>query len=260
MFFLRKKDGMQRMVIDARGPHAMHRRPPSTELSTPGSLASLNLAADPNDPDGAHDYFASSVDLVDSFYQFEDEDLASWFGCPWGETAAIWGVTHIVESSGADPVPVQRNEVLYFCFRGMPMGWTWALHFCQQSMLSAVAKAIPTGADGFGGVILDGRPAPRVRRGAPIGAVYVDNSLVIASSEQECHATMEAVLNELRHVGLEFHTLEAPTKEISFVGLDLNLRTLVLRNTEKRAWRLYASCRALLSVGGATSWAIEVFV
>lgn len=213
----------------------------------------MDLTGEPNDPDGPHDFFASSVDLVDSFYQFEDEDLASWFGCPWGETAATWGITHIVEASGAEPVPVQKNDVRYFCFRGMPMGWTWALHFCQQAMLSAVAKAIPIGSDGFGAIILDGRLAPRIRLGAPVGAVYVDNALVIAASEEECRVTMDQVLAELRRVGLEFHALEAPTKEISFVGLDLNLRTLVLRNTENRAWRLYASCHALLNVGGPTS-------
>lgn len=83
MFFLRKKASMQRMVTDAPGPNAMHRRSPSTELSTPGSLSGLSFSGNGPDGDGTADtpsYFASTVDLVDPFYQSEDEGLASWFG------------------------------------------------------------------------------------------------------------------------------------------------------------------------------------
>lgn len=49
MFFLRKTDGRQRMVIGARAPNSMHRRPPGTELSTPGALAGHDLMAEVDD-------------------------------------------------------------------------------------------------------------------------------------------------------------------------------------------------------------------
>ena len=46
LFFVRKKNGDQRMVVDARVANAMHRRPPVTELSTPGALSYLDLSGD----------------------------------------------------------------------------------------------------------------------------------------------------------------------------------------------------------------------
>lgn len=252
MFFLRKKDGRQRMVIDARPPNAMHRRPPGTELSTPGALAGLDLNAEVGEHGVAPDFYASSVGLVDSFYQFEDEDLSPWFGCPWPETASTWGVTHIAEAAGAPPTPVQKNDYLYFCFKGMPMGWTWALHFCQQAMQSAVARALPPSEDGFGGVILDGSPPPRVRRGAPVAGVYVDNALIIAASREECQSTSRS---STRSAWSSMPSKGRRSASPSWVWTS----TSTLRNTTKRAWRLYLSCHALVKIGGSTSWSVEVF-
>lgn len=79
MFFFRKKGGRQRMVIDARGPNAMHQRSPATELRTPGVVASLDLMGDDKGLQASPEYYASAVGLVDSFYQSEDDDLSPRF-------------------------------------------------------------------------------------------------------------------------------------------------------------------------------------
>ena len=68
LFTLMKKDGTQRLVIDARPANLLCREPPLTELAAPGSFGNMNID---NTTSGILDpiYFAA-IDLVDSFYHF----------------------------------------------------------------------------------------------------------------------------------------------------------------------------------------------
>jgi len=271
MFFVRKKDGGQRLIIDARVANFQHKRPPRAELSSAGCLSQLNLRVAPgSDAEAAPlgpaggpeaeppELFGSSVDLVDSFYQFVDDDLCTWFGCPWPEKASTWGVDTVFDEDAGAEVPADPGEELFFCFRGMPMGWSWALYYCQEAMAAAVRRAVPETSPGVGGLLVDGRPAPLLRRGSPVAAVYVDNSLVVATSREECDAAMGRVLQELRRVGLAFHALESSARVLEFVGLEIDLERRVLRNTRKRAWRLYLALEQLIVMGGANSRVMEV--
>jgi hypothetical protein len=43
-FFVGKKDGVIRLVVDARIPNASHRRPPHASLAVPGALARILLS------------------------------------------------------------------------------------------------------------------------------------------------------------------------------------------------------------------------
>lgn len=71
---------------------------------------------------------------------------------------------------------------------------------------------------------------------------------------------MSRILQELEAVGLAYHALEKPAKQVTFVSLDFDVSSMSLRNTTKRAWRRYLASHALLKAKGATSWAIKVFL
>eukprot|EP00973_Karenia_brevis_P077561 10777280-Karenia_brevis.AAC.1 len=124
------------------------------------------------------------MDLRDSFYQFKNRKLADWFGCEWGETASSWGVSSFVNADGKEE-HVEGDEILYFVFEGMPMGWSWALYFCQAAMCDACAEAVPTDFHGRGGVVEDGHPVPKLARGRPLVAVYVDNALTVGATRKD---------------------------------------------------------------------------
>ncbi len=105
-FFVAKRDGVtRRLVIDARVPNSLHRRPPKASLATPTNLAALNFSAEALDlqelvhvqlhddlgdelpdselrvpPDEDDSACGSSIDLCDDFYQAKAEQVASWFG------------------------------------------------------------------------------------------------------------------------------------------------------------------------------------
>ena len=101
VFFVKKKNGMQRMVLDARAVNALHKRPPRSKLAVPGALSKLLLsdealafaelgdsATDAEvdqrirevEASGGVEYTGSGIDLTDGFYQFKCERLAEWFG------------------------------------------------------------------------------------------------------------------------------------------------------------------------------------
>ena len=74
LFFLGKKNGDQRMVLDARAPNAMHADPPLTLLGTLAAVAGLDLSEstleEAQGSDEPADPHAASVDLVDSFSRY----------------------------------------------------------------------------------------------------------------------------------------------------------------------------------------------
>eukprot|EP00971_Amphidinium_carterae_P284553 5649464-Amphidinium_carterae.1 len=71
------------------------------------------------------DLHAASLDLVDSFYQFFHLEFSEYFGVEFGEEARTFGADTVYEDGQF--LPVEPDEIVYFCFVGLPMGWTWAM-------------------------------------------------------------------------------------------------------------------------------------
>eukprot|EP00959_Pyramimonas_sp_CCMP1952_P018625 393377-Pyramimonas_sp.AAC.1 len=76
IFFVGKKDGSLRMVIDGLEPSAMHRRPPRAELGSAAALSGLCLDADTL-VDGDSGYHGASADLRQGFYQMQWLEVGS---------------------------------------------------------------------------------------------------------------------------------------------------------------------------------------
>ena len=64
IFTVRKKDGAQRLILDARQANACHRAPPTTRLSTPASLAALDLSAQTLIADGFGSILGEDAPIV----------------------------------------------------------------------------------------------------------------------------------------------------------------------------------------------------
>ena len=85
---------------------------------------------------------SGSVDLRDGFYQFMSKDLASWFtiNLP-GLTAAEMGVTTVYDELTGRERAVDPDEFVWAAFQGMPMGWTWALWVCHETLTDVIEVA-----------------------------------------------------------------------------------------------------------------------
>ena len=111
-FFVAKKNGDIRLVIDGREPSAFHQRPPHVELGSAGAISFLDLSDDAFVCDGVDpstlDLSISGVDLKDGFYQFVDQDLASNFGFDFPEEAHWYGCTHVYDDTSRAFETVER--------------------------------------------------------------------------------------------------------------------------------------------------------
>lgn len=146
IFFRAKKNGDQRMVIDCRDPNQGHRRAPHSRLGTPATIAAVDLSAtalrcvgEQRETVAPH---IATIDLRDSFYQFSVPRMASWFCAAQGETAAEWGVSQVYDEDADEFLDVSPGTVLFFAVQAMPMGWAWALYFCQAIMSDAVEEGL----------------------------------------------------------------------------------------------------------------------
>ena len=153
LFFIHKKDGNQRMVVDyARVANMCHREPPRSDLAMPSALASLDLSDEwlsangceeepPLDP-AAIEVCGASVDLTDGFNQFWVPSVADWFCLDYQVRAGDFGVTSTWCPTAGGQVEVGPDEMLFPAFEALPMGWSWALWMCHGAVASAMRRAL----------------------------------------------------------------------------------------------------------------------
>ncbi|CAK0855314.1 unnamed protein product [Prorocentrum cordatum] len=118
LFFVRKKNGSQRLVVDCRRSNCWFSAADPVQLSTGAGLGNLEV------PDGARLY-VGHVDIKDAFYHFElPERVRNLFALP---AVPAW-VAGLAEVGG---VRVSPGTSVYPRLRVLPMGWSHALWVCQ---------------------------------------------------------------------------------------------------------------------------------
>ena len=128
LFFVVKKDGMLRMVVDCRLANMLHHLPPYADLATASALSQMDFSdsflnsqvfAELGTPLELH---FSSLDLTDGFYQFEFEEASSFFCLDHLVQACDFGVKRIYDDDVQGFTDVGASKWLYLCFRVIPMG------------------------------------------------------------------------------------------------------------------------------------------
>ena len=109
------------MVLDGRATNASHRLPPHVDLGSVAAWAEIDLA----DVDDSLPLGKASGDLQDCFYQFFSDCLAEDFAFDFTTTAREAGISGAWEDNAW--VPLSPEDVVYNCFSGIPMGWSWAM-------------------------------------------------------------------------------------------------------------------------------------
>ena len=144
-------------------------------------------------------------------------------------------------------VAVQPDTLVYFVFEGMPMGWSWALYFCQSSLSAAAEVACPQSGTGAGGLLEDATVAPIVEKGWPVAAVYVDNALVVGHDYDDTARALSALRKVLDIMQLVYHEIVEPCKGLVFVGMWLDLQTRELRTHRKENFEVVLCVAGLVS-------------
>ena len=259
IFFVKKKDGSQRLIIDAREANRLHKRPPHSWLGTVGALKRLDLSdsaisdacggALPSDlsPCGA------SIDLWNGFYQFRNRALGSWFGLDVPRSAAYWGATCIYNEATRCEEPVGPEDVVVPCFEGMAMGWSWALWMCN-SVLSHAGR-IP------GSLTLRDRSAALTPTDKEaVMSPYVDNGNVIGITKSSVDFTFNRVVEDLEGLGLICHERVDVQDSLQLVGIVFDGSSRTLRHTPRRTWRLHLGIQQFLKRQRASGHIVRVLV
>ncbi|CAK0826987.1 unnamed protein product [Prorocentrum cordatum] len=180
------------------------------------------------------------ADLSDAFYHMGlPEELRGYFSFRPVRASAVG-----IKLLGGEPLG--RGALVTPRLAVLPMGWSWALWWCQRvhERTSVEAGACPEQR------IVDHRPPPPMTPGAHLE--YVDNFIAIGTDSEWVAALVRRVSDALRARGLEVkaedHAGELPG-ESEALGWCIDRGRCIVRPTRARLWRARLAVRGVLGRG-----------
>ena len=266
LFTVWKKDGNQRLIIDAREANSCHRSPPTTRLGGLSSMVDLDLSEAGLKHagfGGVPEVCGNEGDVGDCYYNFALHEIDSWFGIDMPMTRAklaehgFKSTTYFDDDLLAD-FPMEAEVLYYPVFSGMCMGWSWGLYFANEAVAHMVAESAGGSVDDQ---LREKQVVPRLLPGRPVTSVYVDNVSVIGGSAVDTDTRMDGIVQTAEQRSLPFDlTYQQAGFVLQSLGLVYHFRERKLRHVPNRVWRLYGATRALLRRRRLSSAALRVWL
>ena len=131
----------------------------------------------------------------------------------------------------------------------LPMGWTWALYWCQK-LHETIAERSGLSAEER---LQDFSPPPT---NGSYHVQYVDNLHVFGVDREEVRNRFWAAVKELRAVGLTVHEEEDCLESTKVLGWEYESKA-TFRPGRSRVWRVRKAIREILARGKATGQQLE---
>ena len=241
VFCVSKKSGKLRLIIDARLANLHFSDPASLGLCTGAGLSSIELGEESV-------LHIGHADLQDAFYHFQlPELLRPYFGLRPVRAGDV-GVTVL-----DDGTPVAEGDWVYPTLCVVPMGWSWAMWWCQAIHERLVASAGESDAK-----LLSDR-SPVVGRDVDTNVVYADNFLSFSTVAGVTSEVIDRVSATLTAAGMVVHEVERETEDTEVLGW-LFEKGHVIRPTRRRVWRCRLAIRAILAQGRVSGRVLEKLV
>lgn len=191
-FFVAKKSGKLRFILDCRAVNQRFRDPPPLALAAGSSWSQLQV-------DSKQKLYVAQSDIRDYFFSLAmPEELKRLFCLPpisdkWLQT---WGM-----QVPADGLVDSEGWVWPRC-RIVPMGWNWAMYLSQRvhQNICLEASKLPTSR-----LLVEGRPAPELDSGEVVLIPYADNLNVAGTSMERVQQVKDSIVDRLRHHGFRVH-------------------------------------------------------
>lgn len=229
-FAVAKKNGKQRLVIDARIANLHFEPPEKVRLATGSTFSMVEVDDGPAIEVGG-------VDIADAFYNILlPESLRGLFALP-GIRARDVGIDKCQGQS------VGASTLVYPVLRVVPMGWTHALWICQYAH-EAVVNANPYVDSRLR--VVDKKEVPKLK--TYLHTEYVDNFVVLTQQKGLAYELADRVGQSLRERGLPTHPVEAGAG-LETLGWKFSADHPMVQVTPKRMWKLRLATRELLRVG-----------
>ena len=234
-FFVGKKDGRMRMVIDCRRANCWFVVPDRTRLCTAEALSRVELA--PNSV-----LHVSTADLKDAFYHFQlPANLRKFFGMR----------PLILDDVTGEQWGTKRGRRVFPRLKVLPMGWSHALFWCQ-----AIHQRIVQEAGASPETCLEDKSV--VPNGQCMHIEYVDNYVVLGTDASQVNSLAAAGVSALRDKGLVVHEEETSQGKIKVLGWELDGTTL--RPLAHRVWRVRLAISHVLTVGKISGKQLEKLI
>ncbi|OLP76584.1 hypothetical protein AK812_SmicGene43464 [Symbiodinium microadriaticum] len=233
VFFVYKKNGSHRLILDTRAANQAFAKPRSSRLPTPAAWTSLEL-------DSREVLYTATGDVADAFHRMRlPVHLRKYFRLPSIQCRflerRLW--------------PSGCSELDYVCpeYATLPMGWCWSLFFCQSLLENAAREAGLRDDDR----IEDRSWAGQVSKGRLVHAEYVDNFFVSGTDADLVQRGFNRLRAVLEQWGFRIHDVSDAAPVVEGLGLLIDGNAGRISLTAKRIWKLQLASIALCRRRGA---------
>lgn len=188
LFFVTKKSGKLRLIVDARRSNAHFGEPSYVSLATGDSLGNLEF-------ESGQEVTIAMADLKDAFYHLSLPQCLRDYFCLPSIRAKDVGI------SSLDGRRLKGDERLTPRLAVVPMGWSWALYMCQSIHESLALESGLT--EEFR--IRDRKPPPD---STCCHTQYVDNMIVMGTNDKAVRDAYCRAVTTLKEAGLQVHEEE----------------------------------------------------
>ena len=259
IFCVRKKTPeFHRLIIDARRANHAHRVPPVTRLATPRSFLDIQMhSRGEGQPLG----YGLEADVSDCFYNYLCDETASWFGIPCPLTCRQWKALgwpggKIYSDETKLFYEPDDDKILFPVFRGLCMGWAWALFLANEAVAFAVCDRIEKPLS----EVRDRLPAPDFGPEAITG-VYVDNISIMAPTPEAVNRARHRIEERFKLDGIPLTwSSDSPQEVLETIGVVFDFRRGVARIKSRRLWRTFLAGRELLRRRRVSGKHLEIWV
>ena len=235
IFFVKKKGGKLRMILDCRRSNCHFADPDPVVLATGDAMSRIELEG--------KCLHTASADLQNAFYTMAmPSSLQQFFGLRKVRAGDV-GVSEIGGK------PVQPDSWLHPRLAVLPMGWSHAMWWCQQISEHVCEKSGLTAAER----LQDGSPCPS---GNFFHIQYVDNLHVFGTNKAEVEDRFWKAVSALREAGLSVHEIEFGDQETKVLGWNLDSKG-ILSPSLQRLWKVRMAIREILRRGQASGQQLE---
>lgn len=243
-FFVIKKNGKLRLVLDCRATNEHFKRPPDIAMAAGYSFGQLEVG-------GEQEVFVAQSDIKDYFYSIGlPSYLYPFFCLPPIRPQLLQ--RRIPELRG-----VEHFDEVYPQMKVVPMGWSWAMFFAQRIHQHQVM--IGTGIS-HEQVLADGRPAPSLDSGKCVIIPYADNLNVVGINQQDVQAVKDRAVKQLRKVGFRVHEEEDACTYSKALGFIIDGKKRKIYPVPEKRDKVIAALRGLSNRPKVTGKCIERIV
>ena len=228
-FFVAKKSGKQRLVLDCRAVNQRFRPPPRVALAAGYSWSRLHI------PEG-ETLFTAQSDIRDYFYSLSlPAELRELFCLPPIPHSLLleWQVPFELGGCCAS-----SGGWVWPCMRVVPMGWSWAMWIAQRVHTEQVMIATGIGADQ---ILVDNAPAPSLSKGSVVVIPYADNLNVCGLDADVVQRVKDQAVSHLRKLGFRIHEEIDASERVQSLGFEVDGRAGVVRPMKDKLMKVIAT-------------------